>query len=108
MRSKRLIWTCPSTRKASGNGETVELPEPFHTVLLTNENADPAAVRVVYLVYDTPAPGQSQQARAVIEVAESVTVPGNGNLEVPVAEAVARRLRGLPPGPASLKAHQTR
>jgi hypothetical protein len=90
------------------NGETVELPAAFRTVLLTNNNADPAAVRVVYLAYDTPASGESQQASAVIQVAESVMVPGNGTVEVPVAESVARRLRGLPPGPASLKAHQTR
>ncbi|HEY0696236.1 MAG TPA: hypothetical protein VGD43_00320 [Micromonospora sp.] len=90
-------------------GQPVTRDDLFTSVVLANDNAESVTVRLVYVVWDEPLPGRTQQAQDVVPVVDLVTVPGVGSVRVPVvgdAKAANQRAAGVVP--ASIKAYFSR
>ncbi|TQF04683.1 hypothetical protein E6W39_23735 [Kitasatospora acidiphila] len=69
----------------------------------------PIALRVVHLVYDTPAPGASQQVVHRTPIGGLVRLPAGDRVVVPVDKAVAAEIRTKGSGRAvSLKTYSAR
>jgi hypothetical protein len=80
----------------------------FESVLLTNDNPDEVIVRLVYIVWDMPPSGRTQQAEQVVPIGDLFWVPGHGSLTVPVPapSAAERAIAGaVGSSPASVKAY---
>ncbi|MEV4639926.1 hypothetical protein AB0J80_21520 [Actinoplanes sp. NPDC049548] len=90
-------------------GATVTRNDRIASVEVTNPNGLPVTVRLVYVVWNDPEPGKTQQAETVTPVGGLITVPGDDSVTVRMSgpadaangKAVARNR------PASIKAYFT-
>lgn len=97
-----------TTQALDGTGHDVSKFTRFSQVRLTNTNDMPAAVRVVYIVWDQPAHGDTQQAAEVTPVSGLTFVPPQGTAVVKVTGAAAAAVARSSGGPAvSIKAFQS-
>jgi hypothetical protein len=67
-----------------GKGLSTTRNSRFASVQLTNTNTSAVTVRLVYVVWSDPDPGQTQQAERVTPVGDLIEVPGNGSVMVPI------------------------
>ncbi|MFD8705186.1 hypothetical protein ACFV1W_21665 [Kitasatospora sp. NPDC059648] len=84
---------------ADSTGQPLTKFDAFDQVILKNPNKTAVSVRVVYLVYDQPPPGASQQAIEVVPIGELTTVPAAGTASVTVlgdARAAVQKYSGGP------------
>lgn len=65
-------------------GRELDYPANFSTVALRNLNPEQVTVRVVGIVWNQPAQGESQQALKVLPLSELVAVPAGGEVRVAV------------------------
>ncbi|MFD4688940.1 hypothetical protein [Streptomyces sp. NPDC058463] len=88
------------------DGAEISRFERFSKVELTNDNDFPVFVRVVYILWDQPDEGETQQAVEVTPVGGLTEVPASGTAVLDVtgeAKAAVERNSG---GPAvSIKAY---
>jgi hypothetical protein len=97
-----------TTQALDGQGRKITRFERFSEVRLTNKDAFPASVRVVYILWDHPAEGDSQQAIEVTAVGGLTKVPAHGNAVVPVTGDAAAAVARDSNGPAvSIKAYNS-
>lgn len=81
-------------------------PASFSSVELRNPNPAAVTVRVVSIVWDRPADGQSQQALEVIPLSRLVSVPAGGETTIEVSPADRRGISRFASSNAlSLKAY---
>ncbi|GAA2503007.1 hypothetical protein Ahu01nite_063880 [Winogradskya humida] len=99
----------PQTELLDDDGEEVGRNERFSWVSVYNDNDVPIKVRLVYIVWDVPPPGRTQQAIATFPIRGLVTV-GAGDSEVVglngSAEAANAKYAGVQP--TSVKAYFSR
>lgn len=89
-------------------GKDVSKFSRFSSVTVSNTDDFPVSVRIVYLVYDQPAAGQSQQATTVVSIGGLLLVPAHGNTTVAVAGAAADAVAHYSNGPAvSIKTYNS-
>ena len=65
-------------------GAEVTRNDAFTRVQVANDNDDPVTLRLVYIVWDEPSAGRTQQAELVVPLDDVVTVPAHGETEVTV------------------------
>ena len=68
-----------------GQGLSTTRDSRFAAVELTNTNDVPVTVRLIYVVWSNPGPGQTQQAETVTPLGNPIEVPGDGSVTVPMA-----------------------
>lgn len=73
---------------AGERGQTIADPGDAVKVDLQNPNAADVTVAVVYVVWDVPEEGRTQQALETWTVADSVTVPDSGSTMIDIPESV--------------------
>ncbi|MFN8022091.1 MAG: hypothetical protein U0Q03_11240 [Acidimicrobiales bacterium] len=91
----------------ASDGSLLTKFDAFSQVALTNSSEEDAYFRVVCLVYDSPAPGNAQQAVEVSVVVEATLVAAGRRAVLPVSAAFAARTARLGYGCDSLKLHPT-
>jgi hypothetical protein len=97
-----------TTQALDSAGRDVSRFTRFSQVRLTNTNDMPAAVRVVYIVWDQPAHGNTQQAVEVTPVGDLTLVLPHGTAIVKLTGAAAAAVARSSDGPAvSIKAFQS-
>lgn len=96
-----------TTQALDGEGHDVSKFTRFSQVRLTNTNDMPAAVRVVYIVWDQPAHGDTQQAVEATPVGGLTIVPAQGTAIVKVTGAAAAVARSSGGPAVSVKAFQS-
>jgi hypothetical protein len=97
-----------TTQALDGQGREISRFKRFSKVRLTNEDPYPVWVRVVYVVWDQPAEGDTQQAVDVTPIAGLTRVPPSGTAEVKVSGAAADAVARNSHGPAvSIKAYNS-
>ena len=97
-----------TTQALDSTGHDVSKFTRFSQIRLTNTNDLPAPVRVVYIVWDQPAQGDTQQAVEVTPVGGLTLVPAQGTVIVKVTGAAAAAVARSSGGPAvSIKAFQS-
>jgi hypothetical protein len=90
------------------DGQPVASTHRFASVELTNPNPDPITVRVVYLVYDVPAPGHSQQIVSALQFGAPMTLRGKSVVNLPAPTEVQQRNVEAGGAPASVKVYFSR
>ena len=96
----------PVVTPLDSSGAEVTRNDVFTRVRVGNDNDDPVAVRLVYVVWDVPGTGRTQQAEFTVPLGGLVTVPARGETEVaidPGDAAVIEQRAGT--APASIKAY---
>jgi hypothetical protein len=96
----------PVVTPLDSSGAEVTRNDVFTRVRVGNDNDDPVAVRLVYIVWDVPRTGRTQQAEFTVPLGDLVTVPARGETEVaidPADAAVIEQRAGT--APASIKAY---
>ncbi|MGW6916910.1 hypothetical protein ACWGB8_24245 [Kitasatospora sp. NPDC054939] len=94
---------------ADAAGRPMSKFDAFHQVVLTNPNTAPVSVRIVYLVYDAPKPGASQQVAEAVAIGGLTTVPAGSTASVTVSGDAAAAVQKYAGGPAvSVKAYFSR
>jgi hypothetical protein len=76
-----------TVQAADQDGKSISKFDRFQQVVLKNPNAAAVSARAVYIVYDQPADGASQQAVAVVPIGDLTVIPGNGTVTLPVTGA---------------------
>ncbi|MET9960077.1 hypothetical protein ABZ128_13650 [Streptomyces sp. NPDC006326] len=94
---------------ADAAGQPMSKFDAFDQVILKNPNNTAVPVRIVYLVYDQPKPGLSQQATEVVPIGGLTTVPAGGTASVTVSGDAKAAVEKFSGGPAvSVKAYFSR
>ncbi|WP_369185534.1 hypothetical protein [Streptomyces sp. Y1] len=94
---------------ADAAGRPMSKFDAFEQVVLNNPNTTAVSVRVVYLVYDEPQPGKSQQAVEAVPIGGLTTVPAGGTAAVPVSGEAKAAVQKYAHGPAvSVKVYFSR
>ncbi|HVK26130.1 MAG TPA: hypothetical protein VM677_32635 [Actinokineospora sp.] len=91
-------------------GREITRFERFSAVRLTNEDEIPVSARIVYILWDQPADGDTQQAVEVTPVGGLTTVPAHGTVVVSLtgdAVAAAAVARNSYVSAVSLKAYNS-
>lgn len=89
-----------TARAADQGGGSISKFDRFRQVVLQNPNGAAVSVRTVYIVYDQPRDGTSQQAVAVVPIGGLTTVPAHGSVTVPVTGAAQEAVAKYSGGPA--------
>jgi len=89
-----------TVQTADRNGGPLSKFDRFEQVVLHNPNSAAVSVRTVYIVYDQPSGGASQQAVAVVPVGGLTTVAAGGSVTVPVTGAAQEAVARYSGGPA--------
>lgn len=84
----------------NAHGSPVSKFSDFTAVSVSNPDAYPVSVRLVYLVYDQPPANQTQQAVVVVPIGGLVALPAHGKATVQVTGAAARAVAQYSNGPA--------
>lgn len=71
------------TDRIDSRGNVVGPDGRYAQVRLTNPSREPVTVRVALIEYETPPPGNSQQAVDVQNLGDLITVPGRGVTTIP-------------------------
>ncbi|MFC8448709.1 hypothetical protein [Kitasatospora sp. NPDC057223] len=87
-------------KPADAAGRPLTKFDAFDQVILKNPNDTAVAVRVVYLVYDQPSAGASQQAIEVVPIGGLTTVPAGGTTSVAVSGDARAAVQKYSDGPA--------
>ena len=82
------------------HGQPVSKFSRFSAVAVTNPNPFPVSVRIVYVVYDQPASGQTQQVVLATPIGGLASVPANGKATVQVTATAAQAIAENADGPA--------
>lgn len=94
-----------TTQALDSRGRDMSRFEPFAGVKLTNDNENSVMVRVVYIVWDQPKDGETQQAVEVTPVGGLTVVPAVDTATVQVTGAAKAAVARSSGGPAvSIKA----
>ncbi|GGT85931.1 hypothetical protein GCM10010289_02030 [Streptomyces violascens] len=97
-----------TTQALDSRGKEIPRFERFSAVRLTNEDDVPVSVRVVYILWDRPPNGVTQQAVEVTPVGALMTVPAHGTTVLQVDTAAAKAVARNSEGPAvSIKAYNS-
>ena len=87
-------------------GDKVSRNDLFTRVQVGNDNDRPLTVRLVYIVWNVPPEGRTQQADRTEPIGDLVTVPAHGRTDVSIAPddaAVIRQFAGT--APTSIKVY---
>ncbi|MGA5822010.1 hypothetical protein ACPC54_29605 [Kitasatospora sp. NPDC094028] len=94
---------------ADADGQPLTKFDAFDQVVLKNPNDTAVSVRVVYLVYDEPRPGRSQQVVEAVPIGGLTAVPAGGTASVAVSGDAKAAVRKFAHGPAvSVKTYFSR
>lgn len=89
------------------DGVEVTKFDVFSDIRVQNPSSSDIAVRIVCIDYDSPDPGEAQQAVEIIEVVDLISLPPKSTESVSVSSQFADRTAQLGFGCSSLKAHPT-
>ncbi|MEU6851398.1 hypothetical protein ABZ901_15915 [Actinacidiphila alni] len=81
-------------------GHAVSKFSRFTAVQVSNPDRFAVTIRLAYLVYDQPAPGNTQQATSVTPIGGLVRIPASGTATVQVTGAAAKAVAESSNGPA--------
>ncbi|THA40668.1 hypothetical protein [Streptomyces sp. A1547] len=96
-------------KPADAAGQPMSKFDAFDQVILKNPNATAVSVRVVYLVYDQPKSGASQQVAEVVPIGRLTTIPAGATSSVTVSGDAKAAVQKFSGGPAvSVKAYFSR
>jgi hypothetical protein len=96
----------PTVTPLDASGAAVTRNDTFARIRISNDDDDPITVRLVYIVWDVPPEGRTQQAVQTEPIGDLVTVPARGETEVAIAPddaSLIREVSGV--YPASIKAY---
>jgi hypothetical protein len=99
----------PTVTPLDGSGVAVTRNDVFTRVRVHNDNDRPITVRLLYIIWDMPLEGRTQQADRTEPIGDLVTVAAHGETEVPVSPddaALIRQSSGT--APTSIKAYHSR
>ncbi|HEX5541824.1 MAG TPA: hypothetical protein VFX60_09710 [Micromonospora sp.] len=104
-----LIRSDVEVEPLDAEGRPVTRNDRFTSVALHNDNPDPVAVRLVYIIWTDPPPSRTQQAERVLPVGDLIVVPARGTVTVPM-EGEADLANAMAAGrvAASIKAYFSR
>jgi len=100
------ITSEPTVTPIDSSDAVVTRNDVFARVRVNNDNNDPITIRLVYIIWDTPPEGQTQQADRTEPIGDLVTVPAHGETTVQITPndaALIRKYAGA--APASIKAY---
>ena len=100
------ITTEPVVTPLDSTGVAVTRNDVFTRIRVSSDNDAPITVRLIYITWNVPPEGQTQQAERTEPVGDLVTVPAHGQTDVKIAAddvAVIRRTSGT--APTSIKAY---
>ncbi|MEU3464461.1 hypothetical protein ABZ721_31475 [Streptomyces sp. NPDC006733] len=97
-----------SAQAQDSTGKNVSKFSRFSSITVTNLDDFPVSVRIVYLVYDQPAKGQTQQATTVVPIGGLLLIPAHGKAMVPVTGPASDAVARYSDGPAvSIKTYNS-
>jgi hypothetical protein len=103
------IATDPTVTPLDASGVAVTRNDVFTRVRVNNDNDRPITIRLVYIIWDMPPEGRTQQAVRTEPIGDLVTVAAHGETEVSVPPddaALIRQSSGT--APTSIKAYTSR
>lgn len=103
------ITAGPIVTPLDGSGAVVTRNDVFTRVRVGNDNDGPISIRLIYIIWDMPPEGRTQQAERTEPIGDLVIVAAHGKTEVAVAPddaALIRRSSGT--APTSIKAYLSR
>jgi hypothetical protein len=96
----------PVVTPLDASGAVVTRNDVFARLQVADDNDDPITIRLVYIIWNMPPDGQTQQADLTTPVGGLVTVPAHGQATLrltPAEQAVVRQHSGT--APTSIKAY---